>query len=78
MQRLEVIDLAIEDDPYSPILVREWLVAARKVDDAQPVEAQSDIVFEIEADIIGSPMAGHVTHSVDKMFLNPALAIEIK
>ena len=32
---LEVVELAVDDDMHAPVLVRDWLVAGRQIDDAE-------------------------------------------
>jgi hypothetical protein len=49
---LEVINLAIENDPDGTVLVREWLMTADEIDDAEAVEAEPDVALEIEPGIV--------------------------
>jgi hypothetical protein len=53
-------------------------MASREIDNAEPVEAETDVVLEVEADIVGSAMARHITHPVDDELLDLALPIEIE
>src|SRR4051812_6927297 len=45
----EVVDLAIEDDDDAAVLVVDRLIAGVEVDDAQALDAKSDLVFQMDA-----------------------------
>src|SRR6266508_2649874 len=62
-----VVDLAVEDDPDGAILVRDGLVAAIQVDDAEAPHADGDAVPDVHALIVGTAMhhcAAHVANLV--------------
>ena len=47
-----IVDLAVEDDDESAVFVRDRLMAARHVDDAEPADAEADAVGEIEPFVV--------------------------
>ena len=58
MQRLEIVNLPIEDNPDRAIFVRERLMAAGEIDNAETVEAEPDVAVQVESVIVRSAMAG--------------------
>src|SRR5437867_4810867 len=42
LNRLITVELTIHDDPKRFVLVRDWLISSRQVDDAQPRVSQTD------------------------------------
>jgi hypothetical protein len=53
-----VVDFAVEDDPDGFVLIADWLVTGRKIDDAQPAHAKPNRPVDIEPIVIG-PAVGH-------------------
>lgn len=64
--QLPIIEyLAVADEEYAAVLVRQRLVAGRQVDDAQPAEAEPDAVIEKLAAIVRTPMRKRPCHGFD-------------
>jgi hypothetical protein len=55
-QRLEVVDLAVEDHHHRPVLVEHGLVARGQVDDGQAAMTQPHPALEVEAVRVGPAM----------------------
>jgi hypothetical protein len=64
-QLREIIDFAVEDQPRSPILVVDWLVARGKIDDAQSPHAQCRAIANIDSFIIGPAMHDCLAHAMN-------------
>jgi hypothetical protein len=80
-QILEVVDLAIEDDPHGAVFVRHRLVAAGEVDDRQAPEAEAEAgaaaaVLDVHAGIIGSPVLQDVRHAAENFAVDRAFEAE--
>src|SRR5688572_14100851 len=70
-QRLEVVDLAIEDQPDRPVLVRHRLAASlRQVDDAEPAMAKTHERQDLRASVVWSSPGHRVTHAIESVGLN--------
>jgi hypothetical protein len=52
-QLREVVDLAVLDDGAGAVLVRDWLVAAREVDDREPPRSEPDAALDERAVRVG-------------------------
>ena len=76
-KRLVVVDLAVENDPDGAVLIRDRLVAARKVDDAEAPHAETHGAFGVEALIVGPAMPDLVAHRLDDELLRYASKREI-
>jgi hypothetical protein len=61
-QFLEVVYLAVEDDPDRLILVVDGLVATGKVDDAQATHAYLRLPVGIDALVVGAAMHDQLAH----------------
>src|SRR5262249_57454508 len=62
-QVIEVVDLAVEDDPDRPVLVAHGLVAGRRaVDDAEPPMGKPDAWRGPEAAIVGTACQHYIAH----------------
>src|SRR6185369_1357760 len=74
-QLLEVVDLAVEDDPQRAILAAHGLMAGRgEIDDAQPAVAEPDRAVAPDACVVGPAMGDHVAHALDQARVDvPAL-----
>jgi hypothetical protein len=51
-----VEDLAVINNPQVPGLIRNWLLPACKVNDAEAGTAQADLFVQIDAKLVGAPM----------------------
>ena len=78
VQGLEIIDLAIEDDPNRSVLVRHGLVSTGEVDNTQAVEGQADVASQIDSVVVRPAMPGDFAHPVDNIFLHAPGGIEIE
>ena len=63
----KVVDLAVEHDPDGAILVVDWLIPCRQVDDAQPAHAERHAAHHQETLIVGASVPNHVAHAVREM-----------
>src|SRR5262245_12519284 len=62
-QVIEVVDLAVEDDPDRPVLVAHGLVAGRRaVDDAEPSVGKPDARRQPETAIVGTTCQHYIAH----------------
>ena len=52
-----VVDLAIEHDPERAVFVRNRLMPARHIDNAEPPHADADCAIRIKAFVVGTAMA---------------------
>ena len=57
-----IIDLTIEDDPNRFVLIRNWLVSARNVDNTQPSHRQSYISIDEIPFIVGPAVHNLLIH----------------
>ena len=64
-QFVEVIDLAVKDNADSLILVLNWLVPARKIDNAQAAHPQADWSARINAVVVRPAVNDALAHPVD-------------
>ena len=65
MQRLVIVDLAVEHDQDVAVLVRDRLVPAGQVDDAEPPHAEADPALDERAPVVRAAMADRVAHPAD-------------
>ena len=64
-QLLVVVDLAVEDHLQVAVFVRDRLVPAGEVDDAEPTHAEPEATFDEGAPVVGPPMPDGVAHPPD-------------
>ena len=57
-----IVDFPVEDDPDAAILVRQRLLTATQVDDAQAAMREECVVVAVEARVVRAAMSQHVTH----------------
>src|SRR6266850_3041482 len=67
---LVVIDLSIENNPCSAILIVDRLLAAFHIDDRQAAHAQANSLVEVEAVFIGAAVAYGLTHARKKCLVH--------
>ena len=65
-----VVDLAVENDPGSSILIVNRLLPALQVDDRQAAHAQADRAVEVEPVVIRSTMLDGSAHPRDQRLVN--------
>src|SRR5581483_7629216 len=63
---LEIVDLAVVDDPNGFIFVEDGLVPAGQIDDAQTAHAQSNAGLYEDPFIIRTPVHNGLTHPVNR------------
>src|ERR1700674_901567 len=51
-----VVDFTVECDPERTILVAEWLVSGRKVDDAEAAHAEANPALGVDSFVVGAAM----------------------
>jgi hypothetical protein len=61
----KVVDFPVEDDPNRPIFIKNWLVTARKVDDAKSPHPQPRTVLDEKTFVIRAPMHDCLAHAVN-------------
>jgi hypothetical protein len=76
-QLLEVVDLAVEYDPYGFCLIRHGLVSAAKIDDREPPEAEAQRTGKIEPFIVRPAMGQRSRHPLDIIQKDRALIDEV-
>jgi hypothetical protein len=62
---LEVVDLAIEDDPDGTVFIEDGLMTAGNVDNAEAGHAEAGTILREDALIVGAAMNDGLTHPVD-------------
>ena len=78
-QRLEVVDLAVEDDPDRAVLVRHRLPAGRtQVNDAEPSVRQADGPIAVDAGVIRPAMGQHGVHPLQHRALDRPRRVEVQ
>ena len=70
-----VIDLAVENNPDIAILIRQRLMAALYVNDAQPAHGEADILFDEESLVVRPAMDDAAVHLGEHIALHAPLAI---
>src|SRR5262247_2450090 len=71
-----IIDLAVERDPDTLVLIAQRLVAARQVDDRKPAVTQSDSGGCVDSTIIRSTVPYGVEHIVDQSWRDLSTVLE--
>ena len=67
-QRLEVVDLAVEDDDHRPVFVEQGLLPGGHVDDRQAPMPEPHAGFEVQAAFVRPPVGLRLVHAVqDRM-----------
>src|SRR5689334_3115567 len=65
-----VVDLAVEDQPQSLVLVGHRLIAGEQVDDAQATEAEADVGLDVETVGVRPAVAEGVGHRPERRRLH--------
>ena len=73
-----IVDLAVEDDPDRPILVRNRLMAAGDVDDAEPAHPEAHGAVHVDAFVVGTPVNDGLTHRPDDSRLDLLVPVVIE
>jgi hypothetical protein len=73
-----VVDLAVEHNPQRAIFVRNRLMAARHIDDAEPPHADSCRAIRIKSFVVGSPMGDYAAHFAQSRGIRPRVPSEFK
>src|SRR5271154_470066 len=74
---LVVVDLAIECDPDSAILVGQRLMARTQVDNGEPPMPQPHIRSKVHSIIIRTAMADSIQHPLDCARINTRAVVEV-
>src|SRR5579863_1497251 len=61
-QLLEVVNLAVENHPHSPVFVRDRLVSSIKIYDAEPTHAETTAAIQMVALVIRTTMPDLIAH----------------
>src|SRR5690348_4135073 len=77
-QRLEVIDLAVEDDANRAVLVELWLVAGHQIDDRQSPHPQPGPRRNVETVAVRSTMSDDLGHSLEQGAVDIAASTKIE
>jgi hypothetical protein len=72
-----VVDLSVEDDVESPILVGDGLMAAVEIDDRQPANAETDRSVDVIADVVRSAVDDRRTHSPNGLGIDWTLSLGV-
>src|SRR5438128_10733732 len=62
-----VVDLAVENNPRGAILIMNWLVTAREIDNRKPAHSQAHGAAEIEAIVVRTAMANCIAHPAEQI-----------
>ena len=73
-----IVDLAVEYDPDRPVLVRQRLMAAGDVDDAEPAHPEAHGAVHIDAFVVGTPVNDGLTHRPDDSRLDLLVPVVIE
>jgi hypothetical protein len=65
-----VVDLTIEDDPRTAILVVNGLLTALEVDNGESAHGQTDRAVDVETILIGSAMTDCFIHPPQQLLVN--------
>jgi hypothetical protein len=71
----EVVNLAVEYDCYRAVLVKDRLMSAGKIDDAEAAHAKSHRALRVDALIVGSAMHYSVAHGTDRGAIHPCAPV---
>src|SRR5262249_28550193 len=66
-QAAVVVDLSVKDDRAGAVLIKDRLMAAGHVDDAQPPEAQTGIAVDVVPVVVRAAMDDRVRHLLEQM-----------
>jgi len=77
-QRLEVVDLAVEDHDDRAVLVVERLLAGGEVDDREAPVAEADARLDVQPAAVGTAVVLRLVHAVEEraVDLAPAGGVE--
>jgi hypothetical protein len=65
-----VVDLAIENDPGSAILIVNRLLSALQIDDRQTAHSQSNCLIEVETVVVRSTVTDSRAHAAKQGLVN--------
>ena len=65
-QELMVVELAVLNRPHLAALVREGLVPALDVDDAEPAYAEGDSSIDVGSTVVRAAMSHDVGHPIER------------
>jgi hypothetical protein len=73
---MEVIDLAVEDDPDCPVLVADWLPTARKIDNGESTMPERHGAVCVEPLVVRTSMTDGARHAPDDRWIDEATWID--
>jgi hypothetical protein len=73
-----IVDFAIEDDPKRAIFIRNRLVAARHIDNAEAPHADANSAVGIKAVVVRSAMGNEATHFAQRPGAGTSIMSEFK
>jgi hypothetical protein len=76
-ERPKVVNLPVADNPQSPVLVADWLVAARQIDDAEPSHGQPNVSIDVEPLVVGASMFDGSVHPTKNFDIHCLRFIEV-
>jgi hypothetical protein len=75
MTSVSLRDLPVKDDLDRPVLVADWLISARQVDDGQSAVDQADTRLHPETFRVRSTVGDAVAHGLQNRPLNRRIGI---
>src|SRR5262249_5900382 len=75
-QFLEVVNLAVEDHPDRAVFVDDRLTARGQINDREPPHSQRDVLFEIEAFVVGPAVNDRRRHRARSPFISRLRSIK--
>src|ERR1019366_3665134 len=73
-----VIDFAVEHNPERAVFVRNRLMSAGNVDNAEPPHADSDCPVRIKTVVVGPAMGDYAAHFAQSSGVRPRVSSEFK
>src|SRR5260370_28218605 len=77
-ERLEVVNLAVENDPDALVFVAKGLVAAGNVNDGKPAHAQPDAAAMVLAEVVRTTMGDDAAHGCENRVSGLLWPVEIQ
>src|SRR2546421_2687568 len=62
-----VVDLAVENNPCRAVLIMNWLLSVREIDDRKTPHGQSHAVAEIKAIVVRTAMTNRFVHAREQL-----------
>src|ERR1700687_3833605 len=65
-----VVNLAVENNPGSAVLIMDWLLSALQIDNREPPHAQGHRALEIETVVVGPPVPDSAAHPARQLLIH--------